>query len=149
MGPSEREAAEVAEYAVQAAEDDEPVAATAVVHAWPVWWGLPSKRSVRRAIAGPLLLVLTDRRAIGIRLVADALERGYTEAAGLEFAAPRGGLLVVRRQNGPLTLRADLVVPSRSMLIHARAPRPWRPRVEVILDQLETGTRVGGETVLR
>ena len=56
---------------------------------------------------------------------------------------------MVRSRIGPLASRADLVVPAKSVLIHARAQRQWRGRFAELLGLLPAGRRTGDEIVLR
>lgn len=147
MEPNDREeadVAEVAEWLVGDYTDGEAATHTAVVLAWPLWRGLPSKKATRQAMFNPLLIVLTDRNALGVRLATEVWQRGYAGHGNVEFAEPIEGVQIARTKGR----MADLVVPSRALLIHARAQRQWRHRFAAILERLPSGTRTGAEKLL-
>ena len=145
--PNEREEADVAQVAswlVDNYTEGGLVGHTAVVLPWPVWFGLPSKRSAQHAMFNPLLIVLTDADALGVRLATERWQRGYAGRGNIEFAGPVEAVQITRAKGR----RADLVVPSRHLLIHARAQRQWRSRFDRLLEQLGAGTRTGSENTL-
>lgn len=152
MQPTEREATAIDRFASEAAQGRAPgddVVASAVIMAWPVWAGLPSKKATRRAVARPMLVLVTTGRVLGLRVVPEIFPRGYADPGELELDEPRDGVGIVRSRSGLIATRADLVVPDKHVLIHARAPRQWRGRFAAVLAELGPGTRAGGETVLR
>lgn len=147
MEPNEREEADVAEVAgwlVENYTDGDAIEHTVVVLPWPVWIGLPSKRSTSQAMFNPLLIVLTEAHALGVRLATERWQRGYAGRGNVEFAEPVEGLQITRAKGR----RADLVVPSRSLLIHARAQRQWRTRFAALLERLPSGRATGAENLL-
>ncbi|MGI8869078.1 MAG: hypothetical protein ACR2F6_09560 [Mycobacteriales bacterium] len=152
MEPTEKELQAINRFAVEAAADRAPrekVVATAVVMVWPVWAGLPTKRASRRAINNPMLVMVTESRVVGLRVVPDIYPRGYSNPSEIEMDEPNDGVRVARWRSGIIATRADLVVPAKNVLIHARAPRQWRSRFVSLIGELEPGDRAGDETVLR
>ncbi len=152
MVPTEQEDADVARLVAEAVRDrvpDEQPLISTVILIWPVWIGLPSKKSTLRSMHRPMVVAVTASRVLGLRVTPSVFPRGYADPGEIELDEPRDGLQVARSRIGPLASRADLVVPAKSVLIHARAQRQWRGRFGELLALLPAGARAGGETVLR